>query len=296
MLIGEFFALATAVLWAFTSVIFTNIANKIGTFMLNFIRLFLASIFLITTILLLEGIKIPSLYQIAMLGISGIIGLIIGDTFLFKSYTINGPRISGLIFSLNPAIGAILALILFGEVISFSGIVGILLTLLGISLVILSKKEKNNTVFKPTKLGILYAFIGALGQALGLIFVRYSTEAGEMSPLLASFIRNVIAIIAYIPMLLVLKKWKNPFKLIFSSKDVTRNIFIGSIIGPYLGVAFSLYAIAYTKIGIASAIMSSTPIILLPLSVIFFKEKLNLRAILGAVIAVTGVSFLFIFK
>ncbi len=295
MLIGELFALATAVLWAFTSVIFTNEASKIGTFMLNFIRLTIASILLLITLFFIDYGNIPSFYQSSMLIISGIVGLVIGDTFLFKSYTINGPRVSGLIFSLNPAMGAIMAYFIFAESISLYAITGIMLTLSGIALVILSKKD-TQTVFKPTKIGIFYALIAALGQALGLIFVRFATLDSAISPLLSSFIRNTSAIIIYLPILLLFKKWKNPIRIISENRKSARNLLIGSIIGPYLGITFSLYAITYTKIGIASAIMSATPIILLPLSVIFYKEKLNWRAIVGAVVAVIGVSLLFLFK
>jgi drug/metabolite transporter (DMT)-like permease len=69
---------------------------------------------------------------------------------------------------------------------------------------------------------------------------------------------------------------------------------LGSIIGPYLGITFSFLAIIYVQIGIASTIMATTPIIMLPLSWMFYKEKLTYRAVIGAIVAVLGVGLLFL--
>lgn len=296
MLIGEIFALATAFLWAFTSILFTEATNKIGTLMLNFLRLALASILIFLTLIIVEDIVFPNNYQLLMLSISGIIGLIIGDTFLFKSYTVNGPRISSLIMSINPAVGAIAAYYIFNEDLSLWAIGGMLLTIIGISIVTLSKKEQSNLIFKPNKIGYFYAFIAALCQAFGLIFVRFAMNDSAISPLTSSFIRNSVATLLFIPILILFNKWKNPINTLKNDSRTLKSLFIGTIIGPYLGITLSLYAVAYTKIGIASAIMSFTPILLLPLSVIFYKEKLSKSSILGAVIAVLGVGLLFLFN
>ncbi len=295
MLIGELFALATAFLWAFTSILFTDATRNLGTFMLNFMRLALASILILLTIFIIDDFIIPNNYQLLMLSISGVIGLIIGDTFLFKSYTLNGPRISSLIMSLNPAIGAIAAYYIFGENLSFWAILGIFLTIVGISIVTLTKKE-DNQIFNPTKTGYAYALIAAICQAFGLIFVRFAMNDSIISPLMSTFIRNTAAAILFIPVLIIFKKWKNPIKLLKSNSKTIKSLLIGTIIGPYLGITFSLYAIAYTKIGIASALMSTTPLLLLPLSVFYYNEKISKKSIIGAIIAVIGVVVLFLFN
>ena len=75
----------------------------------------LAVIILFTTITL-AGISIDlSKNQIINLAVSGIIGLVIGDTFLFKAFTMIGTGLSMLLMSLTPAMKAILAYFFLGE-------------------------------------------------------------------------------------------------------------------------------------------------------------------------------------
>ena len=68
----------------------------------------------------------------------------------------------------------------------------------------------------------------------------------------------------------------------------------GSIVGPYLGITFSLIAIANTFVGIASTLIATTPIIMLPMVLIYYKEKLSFISILGTLVAVCGVAILFL--
>jgi drug/metabolite transporter (DMT)-like permease len=55
-----------------------------------------------------------------------------------------------------------------------------------------------------------------------------------------------------------------------------------------------MVAIANAKIGIASTLMSTMPVIMLPIVKYYYKESLSWRAIAGAFIAVAGVAILFL--
>jgi len=48
-----------------------------------------------------------------------------------------------------------------------------------------------------------------------------------------------------------------------------------------------------THVGIASTLMSLSPVILLPLSHRVFKERITPRTILGTVVALVGVAMIF---
>ena len=89
-------------------------------------------------------------------------------------------------------------------------------------------------------------------------------------------------------------KLKNPVKLFTKDRKTLGLIAIGSVIGPYLGITLSFVAVIYTKVGIASTLMATIPIIMLPLSKIIYKEKLSWKAIAGAFVAVGGVAVLFL--
>jgi drug/metabolite transporter (DMT)-like permease len=322
--IGEISALGAAFLWSFSSFVFTAASHRISTIQLNISRMIIACILLVITIPLF-GIKYEiSLIQIFYLSLSGFIGLVIGDTFLFRAYKDIGPRISMLIMSCNPALAALLAYIFLGEILSVWGILGILITIAGISLVVLQKNEsdmqlqveklkkldENKTVldqssnqstfklsnlqtFKPSNLGIIFAFLAAAGQGTGLIFAKLAYLHGDVNGLVATFARILSAVIIMLPMALIAKRYSNPIKIFAKDRKVLFLVILGSIIGPYLGITFSFIAVINTKVGIASILMSTAPIIMLPLTRIFYKEKLSWRSIIGAFIAVGGVFILF---
>ncbi len=68
----------------------------------------------------------------------------------------------------------------------------------------------------------------------------------------------------------------------------------GAVVGPFIGVWFSLIAVQHAPVGIASTLTSLTPIMLIPLSRIVFKESITWRAVGGTLLAVAGTAILFL--
>lgn len=284
----------TAVLWSGTSVAFSGAANRIGSVQLNINRLILAAIFLFVTIIISGASLALSYGQIMHLSISGIIGLVIGDSFLFRAYQFIGPRHGMLLMSLAPAMTAIIAYFVLGEVVSLLGIFGMLITIGGIALVVLEKNEFPTSKYKIDKLGIFLGVMAALGQAAGLIFAKFAFNMGQINGFVATFIRIFSSIVVFFPLILISGKYKNPVKLYKADVKALKMTVLGSILGPYLGITCSLVAVAYTKVGIAATLMSTVPIIMLPVAVFVQKEKLTWRGIIGAFLAVAGVAILFL--
>jgi len=110
------------------------------------------------------------------LSLSGLIGFVIGDLFLFQAYVVVGARISQLIMSLTPPITAFIGWMMLGEVLSQMNWIGMIVTISGIGMVILKRGKANGNNGLKSKLttsysarGILLAAGGALGQAAGLV-------------------------------------------------------------------------------------------------------------------------------
>jgi drug/metabolite transporter (DMT)-like permease len=290
--IGELSALLTSLLWSGTSIAFSSAVSKIGSLQLNINRMILASVFLITTILLM-GYQINlSKSQFSNLIISGIIGLVIGDSFLFKSYQMIGARISMLLMAISPAMSTFLAFIFLDERITILGISGIFITISGIALVVLERNR--NSKYNITSLGIIYGLLGALGQSAGLIFAKFAFIEGHITGFVATFIRVFSSVIILLPIMILLKKYKNPYKIFTDNKSAFCSTLLGTILGPFLGITFSLIAVENTKVGIAATLMSTMPIIMLPMVKYIYKEELSWRAIAGAFIAIFGVGLIFI--
>ena len=73
-----------------------------------------------------------------------------------------------------------------------------------------------------------------------------------------------------------------------------KRIALGAVFGPFLGVSFSLLAVQHTKAGIAATLMAIVPVLIIPPAIIIFKEKVNWKEIIGAIITVVGVGLFFL--
>jgi drug/metabolite transporter (DMT)-like permease len=273
---------------------FAGAIRRIGSVQVNVVRLIIAAVLLMVTILVANLNIRLSFGQYAYLSISGCIGLVFGDTFLFKSFHVNGARISMLIMSLAPAISAILAYIILGEMLSVWGIVGIVVTTAGIVLVVVSNQQSEQTKVKLTRIGLLYGFLGALGQGAGLVFARLAFVEGDVNGFVATFVRIAASLVVLLPLTLMTGRIKNPIGVFWNDKRALMLTIGGAIFGPYLGITFSLIAIMYTKVGIAATLIATVPILMLPLVRIIYKERLSWHAIVGACVAVGGVAILFL--
>jgi drug/metabolite transporter (DMT)-like permease len=291
--VGEISALLTAVLWSFTSIAFSHAAEKIGSIQLNMNRLLLASLFLFFTIIIFNISYHLSSNQVLNLSLSGIIGLVIGDSFLFKAYRQIGARLSILLMSFAPGLSAIMGYFFLSEKISLIGIIGMVVTLIGIFIVVSEKNKSPEAKYNMTPIGFFNGFMGAAGQAGGLIFAKLAFDQGDINGFVATFIRIIASVIIFLPVLLIFGKYKNPIKTYKNNFKALASTTGGTISGPYLGITFSMIAVAHTNVGIAATLMSTMPVLMLPLVKYFYKDKLGWKAIIGAFITVAGVAILF---
>lgn len=292
--LGELSALITAFLWSGTSFAFTNAAKRIGSLQLNVNRIFLATIFLFFIIIIANINYELSTQQIQYLALSGFVGLVLGDSFLFKSFQLIGARLGMLLMALVPAFSSILALIFLDEYLSLILVTGMIITLSGISIVIMERSKDSESIFKTNKLGVFYGVLGALGQASGLVLAKFAFEAGSINGFVATFVRLLSAVVIIFPLALVFRRYKNPIKVYAKDTKALWATLVGTILGPVLGITGSLIAIANAQIGIASTLMSTMPIIMLPIVRYYYKEKLTWKAIFGALVSVVGVAILFL--
>lgn len=295
---GEFAALATALFFTATSTMFTLAGRQVGSLVLNRSRLVLAIIFLTGAHLLL-GIPLPlhtALNRWMWLSLSGVIGLVLGDAFLFQAFIWIGPRLSMLLMSLAPVLAAILAWLFLSEALTGWQVGGVLITLLGISWVILDRNgfQQKNTVDKRNYLmGILFGLGAATGQAVGLITAKEGL-GGNFSALSGTLIRMLAAALTLWGFTFLRGQAGATVKQVTSHPQASLFILGGAFTGPFLGVTFSLLAIQHTEVGIASTIMALPPVFLLPVGYFVFKERLGWQAFFGTALAMIGVALLFL--
>ena len=275
---------------------FSNATSVLGSQVTNRLRVVLALIALVVINTVLYGKPIPfdaGLERWGWLTLSGVIGLALGDAFLFSSYRHIGPRLGLLLLSLAPVFSAVIAWGLFGETLTFMQMLGIAVTLGGISWVVLVRGEENGQSKHDWRKGILFGILAALGQAAGLVLSKQGM-GDNFSPFAATLIRMIAAVASlWIVALFQGQAVKTVQTVIANPKGLRWAIF-GAFFGPVFGVSASLLAVQHTAVGVASTIMALPPVVMLPISYFFYKEKLNWQSILGTLVAIGGVALLFL--
>jgi drug/metabolite transporter (DMT)-like permease len=295
---GELAALATSLLFSITSVFFTFASRQLGSIVLNRIRLLIAIAFLVLAHLLLS-IPLPlhvSPQTWFWLGLSGVIGLVLGDVCLFQAYIWIGPRLTMLLMSLAPILAGVLAWIFFDETLNSRQIFGIALTLAGMGWVILEQNERGQDMHANKRfywLGILFGLGAATGQALGLVTARKGLSP-DFPALTGTLIRMLAAAAALWGFTILRGQARTTFKQISEKRSAIPYILGGAFAGPFLGVTLSLVAIQNAELGVASTLMALPPLFLLPIGYFVFKERFGWQAVLGTIVAMVGVSLLFV--
>lgn len=306
---GELAALMAAIFWTFTALAFESAGKKIGSITVNLLRLFMAFIFLGIFTWISRGQFFPagaSIHNWIWLSLSGLVGFVLGDLFLFRAYVVVGARISMLIMSLAPPIAAVTGWLIMGETMSAKSLTGMVVTFAGIAMVILTRqkdeiqpmhgftgeKPKRNILrFTYPVAGLLLAFGGAAGQATGLVLSKYGMDGFDAFA--ATQIRVITGFFGFLFIYTMLRRWHRLIPAL-KNKPAMKSLTIGAFFGPFLGVSFSLLAVKYTSSGIAATIMSIVPVLIIPFSVFLFKEKITPREILGAFVAIAGVALFFL--
>ncbi len=297
---GEIAALLAALMWSFSSAIFTTVGRRIGALNLNALRIAISGFLFSLSHFILFGSFFPHIneMQLLILSLSGIVGLAVGDLAYFGALIEIGPRKAVLVSSMAPIFSLVGGYAILHEIPSLMALIGIFLVLLGIWIVIIERGEDEVPVRKNRSLmlGVTLAVIAAAGQGIGVVFSKYGMlfAGSSLSPLSTTVVRvTAAAPIIWLTLLL----WKKPGHLLKGLKDVyaMKLVFLGSLIGPFVGLWLSMISIKYAQVGIASTLMSMTPIMIIPVVYFMYGEKVNLRGVFGAVLAVVGVALIFLF-
>lgn len=295
-LFGEAAAFTAALCWAASSMIFSNVGGKVGAQTVNRGRL-ACSIFCLTLLHWgMEGSPWPqtvSWEQFGWLSLSSVLGLVIGDAMLFQAFVMLGARLSMLLMSTVPIMGAVLAWGLFDEVLNPSEMTGIALGVGGVLVVILGKKGRPVGLGgRNYVIGVLFGLGGAIGQVANLITAKYALIDGY-SALSATWIRTLVAVLVMWGMAVAMGRARRTVTACVAP-DVGKWLFLGALIGPAIGVWLSMIAVQNANVGIASTLMALPPVLLIVYEGAILRKPVGWQAVLGTCLAFAGVALLFL--
>jgi drug/metabolite transporter (DMT)-like permease len=301
IILGGLAALISALLWAISAIIFSNLGKNIPPAELNLVKgSFAVTLMIITTLLLREKLPEMPFIALSLLLVSGAVGIGIGDTAYFESLNHMGSRLALLLAMLAPPMTGAIAWIFLGETITLTGWLGIAITMAGIIWVISEEQSGENQVRIDYKQGIKFAVISALAQAIGAVITRYAMTSADVtvSALQISIIRLLAGII-YLIIFIKLTR-RSPFLWLHKKQSgqsvprwkLLRMIALVGLLGTYSAIWLQSISIQFAPVAIAQTLLSTSPLFILPI-IALRGEKLSLRAVGGVIVSLAGIILLF---
>ncbi len=293
--LGELAALATACCWVVTAFAFESAGRRVGSLVVNLLRLVMAIVLLGTFTWITRGLFLPTdatPRAWLWLSLSGVVGFTVGDGFLFRAFVLIGSRLSLLLMSLVPPLTAIIGWLVLGEVLGPRELAGMALTVAGVSWVVLERQPATKTGGGRLPLGGVLLGVGAAaGQATGLVLSKFGMAGYD--PFAATQIRVIAGTAAFMVLFTFVGWWPRVAAALEDRGAIGRTA-VGAFFGPFLGVSLSLVAITYTATGVAATIIALMPVLVIPPSVVLFKDRVSARAVAGSLVAVAGTGLLFL--
>lgn len=289
--VGPLAAAGAALCWSLTGMFFAAAGRRIGSFAVNQIRLVFALLLLGAAHAALYGAPWPQADapRLTRLAISGFIGLALGDACLFRAFVVLGVRNSTLMMTLWPAMAVGLAWPLLGERPDAAVLVGMAVTLGGVAIAVASRQAQPTEIDPaPTAAGVALGFLGAFGQAAG--FVVAKPALAGFSPLSGTIVRMGAGAAA----LWAIGALRAPKTAAAMRNGGAMGLtFGGAFCGPFLGVTLSMVALQRVSVGVASTIMATVPVWVLPWMWLVYGLRPRPAQAIGAVAAAAGVGLLF---
>jgi drug/metabolite transporter (DMT)-like permease len=295
--IGELAALGTSLCLSATSVLFTLAGREVGSLTVNRARLLLSVFFLSLTHQAFLNAPVPldaEAERWLYFSLSGIVGLVVADAFLFKAFVLIGPRLTMLMMSLVPVAATLMAWVIYAETLKGSQVTGIVMTLCGIVWVIVDRGDHENreAMGGDFRRGIACCLCAAFFTAAGMILAKKGLQ-GDFSAISGNMMRTLAAAVALLVYTIIQGELGQSFSRLYIHRRALLHIGIGTIIGPIVGLSLFLFSLQKAPLGVASTLMRLAPIFLLPVGYFYFNEKFGWGSVIGTVISVIGVGMLF---
>ncbi len=295
--IGEITALGAALCWSISAVCWTSAGERVGSLVVSAIRMFIAvPLFMLYGHFVL-GAMLPlsaPLNAWIWLLLSGLVGFFLCDLCLFKAFLLMGPRLTLLIFSLSPLATSLIGWLGLNEQLAGWNFLGMIIALTGVIWVVLEapRPRCNKRIFSFNWKGGLLAFIAMLSQSAAAVMSKVGLNQMD-SAVAATEIRLIGGLACYIILMFLLRKWH---KFVPALKNVRTMAILttGTVLGPCIGVALLMFSFQHISTGMTMTFTSLTPVLVIPFTVVIYKEHVSIRAVIGAIIAFTGLALLFL--
>lgn len=287
--VGVIAALVSAASWALGSVLWRRVGGGLSAYSMNFIKGIIGCVYLFAAVLVVGAGEVDA-RAVFYLAVSGIVGISIGDTFFFAALLNIGPRLTSLMGTLTPVFTALVAVVALAERPGSAVWAGILLVCAGVAWVLATKTYGDNIVRDKRK-GVICGVMSVLCTVIGIILAKKALA--DVSAIQASLVRMLFAtagLLFWGTVTRNLRAWVRPL----ADVALLKKLSLIMVLGTFGGFFLSLYSLKLIDAAVASSLISTTPLFVIPVAALLLKEKMSARAVLGAGVAVGGVVLIFL--
>lgn len=297
-----FAALLTTLLFSISAICGHRTATRLGGVEANFWRIVGSAVFLAIWANTLGTGMAGRAFPLFVL--SGLAGIGLGDTAYFQALPRLGSRRTVLLTQcLIAPFAAVTEWLWLGTRLSLAQMICVAVILAGV-VVALAPGDHLKIAPRRFWFGVLASAVAALGGAVAAVLTRkayfVAHAAGEHPDPGTTGYQRVIGGAVALGLVFLIVKWRHSRRRgddaqmldSFSAREKLKLwpwVLVNSLAGQTIGVSCMQWALETTPTGIVTAIIATTPIVMLPLARVFEGEKITARSLAGGLIAVAGV-------
>lgn len=273
-------ALGSAASWALASILFARLGADATPRGMNLFKCLAGTVYLGVAVLL-AGSEPMGTRDFLFLGLSGLLGIALGDTLFFASLVRLGPRPVVLLGMLGPVFTLLGSAAFLGERMDPQDWAGCVLVLGGVVLVLWPAAEPGSA--RPGSAGVLYGLGAALCMSAGILLAKVGV--GEVGALQGTLVRMAWAAVGLLP-------WAFRDLAPFRDGPLLRRGLGAVTVVIFGGFWLSLVGLKHLTASVATVLNATEPLFVLPLSALLLGQRVRPLELAGAAAAVVGVALL----
>ncbi len=290
---GETFAILSGVFWAIAICLFKRGGAEMPPITLNLFKNIIGvALFAITLPIVGQSLFIDvPLSDYAIIILSGVIGMTVGDTLFLAALNRMGASLWAIVSSLYSPLVIVMAYFFLGERFSWLAILGITI-IVGAIVLASARRDELGRLDKNHLIGVLLGILSLLLMAVGIIMMKPVLDRTPVWwAIQVRLIGSMLSLLVFV--LLSKRRW-----FLLKAMLPNRNwkfIIPGSILGPYLALGCWIAGFKYTLAGKAAILNQLNVIFIFFFAWLFLKEPLTGRKTLGLALALVGASLVILY-
>ncbi|MBT8047045.1 MAG: DMT family transporter [Xanthomonadales bacterium] len=284
---GEFFALASAVCWAFAIILFRRAGDALPPFELNLFKNVLGLMLVAPTLAVIEGFQLAafSLQELGVTLLSGFLGIAVADTWYLRALSLMGASRTGIVASLLSPFVILLSILFLGESLRGWQLAGFALVMAGILLVTWRQNRREVDAAHLGR-GVFYGVGAMFMMAVGIVMVK---EILETRPFLWTTGLRLLGGVSGMLIYLSLRGHADRVMQRFMQPLPWRTIIIASFLGAYVSMMMWLAGYKLIPASEASVLNETANAWIVLLAWLMLGEMISSRKIAGIVLTSIGV-------